>query len=59
MLDKHLVRSVRPLRHYRAKSQQPPAKAGGLNIGGLNRRLKEKTTKSRWFLPRLPHIRAG
>lgn len=40
-------------------TQQPPAKAGGLNIGGLSRRLKQKTTKSRWFLPRLPHIRVG
>jgi hypothetical protein len=25
-------------------------KAGGLLIGGLNRRLEEKTTESRWFL---------
>jgi hypothetical protein len=33
-------------------------KTGGLNIGGLNRRLKENTTKSWWFLPQLPHVRA-
>ena len=34
--------------HYR-RTQQPPAKAGGLKIGGLNRRLKEKAAESRWF----------
>ncbi len=35
-----------------AHNQRPPAKAGGMKAGGLNRRLKEKTAESRWFGPR-------
>jgi hypothetical protein len=34
----------------RYKLNNHQLKAGGLLIGGLNRRLEEKTTESRWFL---------
>jgi hypothetical protein len=40
-------------------TQQPPAKAGGLKIGGLNRRLKENTSESRWFAPRAERPSGG
>ncbi|MGZ8190265.1 MAG: hypothetical protein ACXWTS_03440 [Methylococcaceae bacterium] len=39
---------------FRKATQQQPAKAGGLKIGGLNRRLKTVVLNHG-----LPHIRAG
>jgi len=34
-------------------------KAGGLTIGGLNRRLEEKAAGSRWFAPRAERPSGG
>ncbi len=34
-------------------------KAGGLEIGGLNPRLKEKAAESRWFGPRAERPSGG
>ncbi len=34
-------------------------KAGGLTIGGLNRRLKDKAAESRWFEPRAERPSGG
>ncbi len=34
-------------------------KAGGLEIGGLNPRLKEKAAESRWFGPGAEHPSGG
>jgi hypothetical protein len=34
-------------------------KAGGLKIGGLNRRLKEKAAESRWFAARAERPSGG
>ncbi|MBK8536664.1 MAG: hypothetical protein IPL59_16975 [Candidatus Competibacteraceae bacterium] len=33
--------------------------AGGLTIGGLNRRLEEKAAGSRWFAPRAERPSGG
>jgi hypothetical protein len=42
-MKKGIQRKLPPLNNHQLK-------AGGLLIGGLNRRLEEKTTESRWFL---------
>jgi hypothetical protein len=44
--------SYRKLNHHQLK-------AGGLTIGGLNRRLEEKAAGSRWFAPRAERPSGG
>ena len=42
----------RPLKYHQLE-------AGGLTIGGLNRRLEEKAAGSRWFAPRAERPSGG